>query len=269
MSFIRKFFQFRETPDPTSVKPFLEHLEDLRWTLMKMAGALVIGMIIAFSFRVQIMHVLQSPLRDIDPELVNSLQVLGIMDPLVISLKLAFYAGIIITFPFLIYFLAQFVVPALTTSEKKLVIPVILGGFLLFAGGVCFSYFYVLPQTLRFFFGFSAELELVQRPTAVSYFSFVSHMSISLGAAFELPLVVLALNYLGFLGFEKMRQTRIFAIPILFVLAAVIAPTPDPFTLFAVAIPMCLLYEACIWLIFLMERARSKKSLAVMPPAGE
>ena len=268
MSFIRKIFQFRETPDPASVKPFLEHLEDLRWTLIKMAGALIAGMIVAFSFRVEIMHILQKPLRDIDPELVNSLQVLGILDPLVISLKLAFYVGIIITFPFLIYFLAQFIVPALTGTEKKLVIPVILGGFMLFAGGVCFAYFYVLPQTLRFFFGFSAELELVQRPTAVSYFSFVSHMSISLGAAFELPMVVLALNYLGLLSFQRMKQTRIFAIPILFALAAVIAPTPDPFTLFAVAVPMCLLYEACIWLIYLLERARSKKSLATMT-AGE
>ncbi len=268
MSFLRKIFKFRETPDPASVKPFLDHLEDLRWTVMKMVGALAVGMIVAFSFRVEIMRVLQKPLRDIDPELVNSLQVLGILDPLVISLKLAFYVGIIISFPFLIYFLAQFVIPALTTSEKKLVIPVILGGFLLFSGGVAFSYFYVLPQTLRFFFGFSADLDLIQRPTAVSYFSFVSHLSISLGAAFELPLVVLALNYLGFLSHQKMRETRIFAIPILFVLAAIIAPTPDPFTLFAVAIPMCLLYEGCIWLIYFLERARAKRSLAVLP-SGE
>lgn len=268
MSFIRRIFQFRETPDPASVKPFLEHLEDLRWTLIKMAVTLVVGMIAAFSFRVEIMKVLQKPLRDIDPELVNSLQVLGILDPLVISLKLAFYVGIIITFPFLIFFLAQFVIPALTKTEKKLVIPVILGGFLLFAGGVCFSYYYVLPETLRFFFGFSADLDLVQRPTAVSYFSFVSHMSISLGAAFELPLVVLALNHLGFLGYARMKQTRIFAIPIIFVIAAIIAPTPDPFTLFAVAVPMCLLYEICIWLIFLLERSRAKKSLATLPPPG-
>lgn len=264
MSFIRKIFQFRETPDPASIKPFLEHLEDLRWTLIKMVAALIAGMIVAFSFRVEIMHILQKPLRDIDPELVNSLQVLGILDPLVISIKLAFYAGIIMTFPFLIYFLAQFVIPALTTTEKKLVIPVILGGFLLFAGGVCFGYFYVLPETLRFFFSFSADLDLIQRPTAVSYFSFVSHLSISLGAAFELPLVVLALNYLGILSFERMRQTRIFAIPILFTLGAIIAPTPDPFTLFAVAVPMCVLYEACIWLIYFLERLRRKKSLAVM-----
>ena len=268
MSFIRRMFKFRETPDPASVKPFLEHLEDLRWTLIKMAIALIAGMIVAFSFRVEIMRVLQKPLHDIDPELVNSLQVLGILDPLVISLKLAFYVGIILTFPFLIFFLAQFVVPALTKTEKKLVIPVIVGGFALFAAGVSFSYFYVLPETLRFFFGFSADLDLIQRPTAVSYFSFVSHLSISLGAAFELPMVVLALNYLGFLSFQRMRQTRIFAIPIIFVIGAVIAPTPDPFTLFAVAVPMCLLYEACIWLIFLLERTRAKKSLATLPPPG-
>lgn len=268
MSLLRNIFKFRETSETDSVKPFLEHLEDLRWTLIKMAIALVVGMVMAFSFRVELMRLLQKPLHDIDPELVNTLQVLGILDPFLISLKLAFYAGIVITFPFLAFFAAQFIVPALTAKEKKLVLPIIGAGFVLFGLGVAFSYHYVLPQTLKFFFQFSKELELTQRPTAVAYFSFVTQLSIGLGAAFELPLVVLALNYLGFLGFETMRRTRIYAIPILFVLAAIIAPTPDPFTLFAVGGPMCLLYEGCIWLVWGMDRMRRRReqSLAKSVP---
>lgn len=265
MSLLSRFFRFRESGDGEVVKPFLEHLEDLRWVLIKMALVLMLGMIASFYFRIELMHVLQRPLRDIDPELVNSLQVLGILDPFVISLKLAFYAGIVLTFPFLAFFAAQFVVPALTRGEKRLVLPVIAGGFILFSLGVCFAYFYVIPETLKFFFGFSAEMQLVQRPTAVSYFSFVTQLSLGLGLSFQLPVVVLALNALGLLGFERMRQTRIYAIPLLFTLGAIIAPTPDPLTLFTIAIPMCLLYEGCIWMTWLTERWRRKRAEALEP----
>jgi sec-independent protein translocase protein TatC len=252
---LQRLFKFRESGDE-AVKPFLDHLEDLRWTLIKMALALAAAMVIAFGFRGTLMRLLQRPLHDIDPALVTNLQVLGILDPLVISLKLAFYAGLVFAFPALLLFAGQFVMPALEPREKKLLLPVVAGGFLLFLSGVSFAYFYVLPQTLSFFLQFSKDMQLVQRPTAVSYFSFVTQMCVALGLAFEMPVVVVALNALGFLSYKTMRRTRIYAIPIVLVFAAVIAPTPDPFTLFAIGLPMCLLYEACIWIAWLLERRR-------------
>src|SRR5207248_943840 len=142
--------------------------------------------------------------------LVANLQVLGIMDSILISFKLAFYAGIVVTFPLLLFFLAQFVLPALTLKEKKFVIPGIDAGFALFATGVSFSYFYVLPRTLDFCFKDAKSLDWTLRPTATFYFSFVTQLTLALGLVFELPIGVIALNYLGFLSFETMRKTRIF-----------------------------------------------------------
>jgi sec-independent protein translocase protein TatC len=258
MSLLQNLFKLRDDPNSEVVKPFLEHLEDLRWMLVKMAITLVVGMTASFFFRVELVRVLQKPLRDIDPGLVANLQVFGVMDSLLISIRLAFYAGIVLTFPLLLFFAAQFVLPALTLKEKKYIIPGILLGFILFGIGVCISYFLVLPRTLAFCYQDARSLDWTLRPPADYYFSFVTNMTLALGLAFELPILVMTLNYLGFLSVELMRKTRIYAIPVLFALAAIIAPTPDPFTLFAFAVPLCLLYESCIWLAWLLERKRSE-----------
>src|SRR5436305_657415 len=129
MSILERFFRFRDSASSDSSKPFLDRLEDLRWTLVKMGVTLAVGMALSFANRVEIVRVLQKPLRDIDPALVANLQVLGIMDSILISFKLAFYAGIVVTFPLLLFFLAQFVLPALTLKEKKFLIPGIAAGF--------------------------------------------------------------------------------------------------------------------------------------------
>jgi sec-independent protein translocase protein TatC len=257
MSLLTQLFKLREDPKSEVVKPFLEHLEDLRWMLIKSVITLIVGMMLCFGFRGELVRVLQKPLRDIDPGLVSNLQVFGIMDSLLISFKLAFYAGIVVTFPLLLFFIAQFVMPALTFKERKFLIPGILIGFILFGIGVCVSYFFVLPHTLEFCYKDARSLDWTLRPPASYYFSFVTNMTLALGLAFELPVVVMALNYLGFLSVATMRRTRLYAIPLLFVLAAVIAPTPDPFTLFAFAAPLCLLYESCIWLAWMIERRRA------------
>ena len=255
--FQNKIFKFREQGDQN--KPFLDHLEDLRWMLAKMGVTLLVGMMICFAFRQPLVRILQQPLKDIDPTLVSNLQVFGIMDSLMISIKLAFYAGIVITFPLLLFFLAQFVLPALTLKEKKFLVPGIFLGFILFASGVGLSYFMILPRTLAFCYQDAKSLDWTLRPPATYYFAFVTNMSLALGLAFELPIVVMALNYLGFLSVDLMQRTRIYAIPLLFVLAAVIAPTPDPFTLMAFAVPLCLLYEICIWLAWFIERHRERE----------
>lgn len=227
--------------------------------LIKMVITLMLGMMVSFFFRTDLVRVLQKPLRDIDPSLVANLQIFGVMDSLLISMKLAFYAGIVVTFPLLLFYLAEFVLPALTLKEKKFILPGILFGFGLFAIGVGVSYFLVLPHTLEFCFKDAKAMDWTLRPPATYYFSFVTNMTLALGLAFELPIVVICLNYLGFLSVATMRKTRIYAVPALFTLAAIIAPTPDPFTLFAFGIPLCLLYEACIWIAWLMERKRDKE----------
>src|SRR5438128_3791500 len=114
---LRDVFKFRELPESETSKPFLEHLEDLRWTVVKMAITLVLAMIVCFAFRSILVRVMQAPLHDLDPQ-VGALKALGITDSLVISFLLAFYAGIVISFSLLLYFVAGFVLPSLTAVYK-------------------------------------------------------------------------------------------------------------------------------------------------------
>jgi sec-independent protein translocase protein TatC len=261
-----RIFKFREGEEnPEAVKPFLDHLEDLRWMLVKIAITLVIGMAVAFAFRGPLVEVVQRPLHQVDPHLVARLQVLGVTDPLVIIFEVSFYAGIVITFPILLFYLAQFVLPALTLHERKVVLPAIAASFSLFIVGVLFSYFCVLPQTLGFFFGFARSLEWTPTWQVRDYFAFVTQITIAFGLAFELPIVVLVLVYLRVLTSGFLRRTRAFAIVIILCLAVIIAPTPDVVTFLSLGVPMCMLYEICIWLGWFVERSRLKKEKALTP----
>jgi len=265
MPLLDKIFKFREGEEENSegVKPFLDHLEDLRWMLVKIAITLAVGMAVSFAFRGPLVELVQRPLHQVDPLAVARLQVLGVTDPLIIIFDVSFYAGIVITFPVLLFYVAQFVLPALTFRERKIILPAILVSFGLFAVGVLFCYFCVLPQTLHFFFGFAKALEWTPTWQVRDYFSFVTQITLAFGLAFELPIVVFLLVYLRVLTSGFLRRTRPFAIIIILCLAMVIAPTPDVITFLSLGVPMCLLYELCIWLGWFVERARLKKQKAL------
>jgi sec-independent protein translocase protein TatC len=254
---LRNFFKFREVPDSESAKPFLEHLEDLRWTVVKMAITLFGAMIICFAFRQQLVQVMQRPLHDIDPK-IGALRALGITDSITISFSLAFYAGIVLSFPILLYFLAEFVLPALTAVEKRLMLPAIFVSFMLFLIGVAFCYFWLLPKTILFFFNDTASLGWLPAWTVQEYYSFVTRFTIGFGLAFELPVVVLALVRFGLVTYEFMSKTRPYAVVLIFILAAVITPTPDMLTMLAMGGPMYVLYESCIWIAWFMRSKTPK-----------
>ncbi|HEV2095006.1 MAG TPA: twin-arginine translocase subunit TatC [Chthoniobacterales bacterium] len=257
---LRNFFKFRESPDSATSKPFLEHLEDLRWTIVKMAIALVIAMILCFACRSLLVRVMQAPLHVVDPK-IGALRALGITDSITISFHLAFYAGIVLSFPLLLYFLAEFVLPALTVMEKRFVLPAVFVSFALFLLGVVCCYFWLLPKTILFFFHDTQSLGWTPAWTVQEYYSFVTRFTLGFGLAFELPVVVLALVRFGLVTYEFMARTRPYAIVLIFVLATIITPTPDILTLLALGLPMCLLYESCIWIAWFMQR-RARKRLA-------
>src|ERR1700730_13849306 len=187
-------FKFRELPESETSKPFLEHLEDLRWTVVKMAITLVLAMLVCFAFRSLLVRVMQAPLHDVDPQ-VGALKALGITDSIVISFHLAFYAGIVVSFPLLLYFVAGFVLPALTAVEKRFLFPAIVGSFGLFLLGVAVCYFWLLPKTILFFFRDTQSLGWTPTWTVQQYYSFVTKFVLGFGLAFELPVVVLSLLY--------------------------------------------------------------------------
>jgi sec-independent protein translocase protein TatC len=255
MALLDRLFQLREESDQP--KPFLQHLEELRWTCIKIACVLFVSMAACLVFQKDLVWLMEEPLNRIDPGLVSKLQNLGVIDPITISFSLAFYAGIVLAFPFLLFFLAQFVLPGLTRREKKVILPAIAAGSGLFLSGVLLCYFVILPETLRFCFNYSKSLNFAPSWTVREYFSFVTQMMIAFGAAFELPVVVAALVYLGILSFSFLNRTRPYAYILVLFLAAILAPTPDPVSFLALGLPMCLLYEACIWMAWFLEKRRA------------
>ena len=119
---LRDVFSFRDPPESESSKPFLEHLEDLRWTIVRMAITVVVSMAACFAFRQRLVLVLQRPLYEVGVQ-AGALRALGITDSITISFHLAFYAGIVLSFPILLYFIAQFVLPALNCGREAFSLP--------------------------------------------------------------------------------------------------------------------------------------------------
>src|SRR5437773_8622750 len=148
---LRDIFKFRDLPESETSKPFLEHLEDLRWMIVKIAMTLAVAMIVCFAFRATLVRILQAPLHDVGSQ-IGTLKELGITDSIVISFHLAFYSGIVVSFPLLLYFLAEFVLPALTAVEKRFLFLALGVSFALFLLGVLIAYFWLLPKSILFFF---------------------------------------------------------------------------------------------------------------------
>lgn len=258
---LRDVFSFRDPPESEASKPFLEHLEDLRWTIVKIALTIIVAMILCFAFRQRLVLIMQRPLYQVGAQ-TGTLRALGITDSITISFHLAFYAGIVLSFPILLYFLAQFVLPALTSVEKRFLFPAIGVSFGLFLIGVCCCYFWLLPKTILFFFHDTQSLGWIPTWTVEEYYAFVTRFVLGFGLAFELPVVVLALVRFGLVTYGFMRRTRPYAIVLIFILATIITPTPDVLTLIALSLPMCLLYESCIWIAYFMQRKAERAAAA-------
>ena len=258
MSWLNKFFQFREQSDGDVVKPFLDHMEDLRWTLIKMGITLVIGMVIAFFFVNDLMALVQQPMIQAAPELKDKIVTRTIIEPFMVSLMLAFFAGFALALPFLGYFALSFVLPALTRQEKKFLFPGLAASFGLFMSGMLVSYYYILPETLRFFYDYSKKMQVNILWEWKDYVSFCAWLTIGFGLLCQLPVVMIALAFLGIVNFRFLNTTRPYAVTIILVLAAIVAPTPDPVTFISLGLPIIVLYEICIWLVWLIDRRKVK-----------
>ena len=264
---LKKVFSLRENREDEAVKPFLEHLEDLRQMLFKVVITLGLTMMACFAFRHQLMRVVELPLQGVPGFDMGTLRGRGPGDSMTISVHLSFYAGIILSFPVLLYFLADFILPALTDKERRLLLPGVGVGFGLFLSGVLFCYKVVLPMTLNWLA--KDQLNMGMRPEWLvgDYIGFATQFVVVFGLTFELPVIVIALVKFGLLNSGVLRRTRVYAVALILVFAAFIAPSPDPITMGIFAGPMYLLYEACIWIAYGMERAeRRRRAAEGLPP---
>ena len=177
-----------------------------------------------------------------------------------LSIKLSLYAGVVISFPLLLYFLLQFIIPGMLEHERKLLYKCMAIGFGLFLAGTLFCYFVVLPRVLTFFYTYSLEFGISNEWRIGYYLSFATQMILMFGLAFELPVVVMPFVKLGVLTYDMMKSTRRYAIVAIAILAAVITPTPDVATMMLMAVPMYALYEICIILAWMHERKENARA---------
>jgi len=237
-------------------KPFLEHLADLRMTLLGCLAAWGIGMAIVMPFAPRLFTLLRAPLAKITEHPEQFLRSLEITGGFSIALQIVLWGGLLVSAPFITFLLARFVLPGLTCRERKVIVGSL--GFVvaLFSLGVGLAYFITLPVALKIMFGLHAWLGIRAEWTAVSYVSFAIKLLLAFGLAFELPVVVVVLGYLGIVSAAFLRSKRRHAVVIILILAMLLTPGPDIFSQVVMAVPMILLYEACIWIVWLAERKK-------------
>ncbi|MCL4786988.1 MAG: twin-arginine translocase subunit TatC [Verrucomicrobia bacterium] len=309
------------------VKTFLEHLEDLRWMLIKCVVAVLVAMLVCLVGGKYLVTFLTWPLNhapqflakadkstevpvllgtnvlgrlppatldlpanetnrfvlrllpkadgtnlvlamqldtqppDLKQSSTPGLITLGPLSPILVALKLAIYGGLILASPFLLYFIGQFVLPALKVREKSILFRAVAFGSVLFFIGVAFCYLVVsgfaLMATVQFseWMGFGAE-----QWRAEEYITFMCRFMLGMGLAFELPVVILTLVKIELLDYEQLVRFRQYAIVGNLVLAAFATPSGDPFTMFLMAIPLQFLYEISVLVAWYWKRKERKQA---------
>ena len=173
----------------------------------------------------------------------------GLAEQFVIHMKAALCVGVLCASPYILYQLFRFVSPALYADERKYVVRVVGGGYAMFLLGVSISYFLIFPLTFRFLGTYQVSGEVENMISLQSYISTLMTMSLAMGLVFEIPILSWLFAKLGFLSAGFMRRYRKHAVVVILVVAAIITPTSDVFTLSLVALPMWLLYEVSIWVV--------------------
>lgn len=362
MFLLRQLFRMRESmqisPPDQAEMPFLDHLEDLRLTIIRMAATVVIAMAACFGFAPSVMSLLRMPVdrvwedyearhlpygvstqdwlsaktlasvrHDLSPaatevlkartapdtwklaELVpllraaevlppghredflraslpgddalplllalhesgavlreaqgrEALKLMGAFQPgeaFLLSLQISFFGGILLSAPLLMYYLLRFIVPGLLEHERALLYRCIAAGSGLFLGGCAFAYFLVLPRVLSFFYSYSLDMGIENDWRIGYYLTFAAKLVFVFGIIFELPVIVMPLVKLGILSYPLMKRTRPYALVACFAVALLLSPAPDPGTMLIMALPMYMLYEACILYARFQEKRRQQE----------
>ena len=232
---------------------FLEHLEELRWRLIKSFISITFGSILSFGFIDKILSILLLP--TLETTIPINIQVLSVQGMFIIKWFISFISGFILAFPVLIYQLWKFISPGLKVNEKKYVFPIVFFSFSSFVIGISFGYFVLIPFSLEFFS--SIGMGNVENNYSIQYyFSFLSWLLLGSGVIFQLPVVSLMLSALGLLTPAFMRHYRRHSIVSIFILSSFITP-PDPVSMLIMAVPLILLYELSIGISWLVNRDKT------------
>jgi sec-independent protein translocase protein TatC len=239
-------------------QPFVTHLVELRDRMIKAAYGLGIALILLAIWPGPSLLIdwLAIPIRNHMPPGTKQLIATGVFSPFFIPLKVLFMAGILLSLPWLIYQAWAFIAPGLYGHEKRFALPLIVFGSLLAYAGIAFVQFFVLNRMFEFIQRFTPAT-VQATPDIASYVETLLGLYIAFGLAFQVPIVVILLVRVGLVTIEQLKSFRSYFIVLVFVIAAVITP-PDVVSQLALAIPMCLLYEAGIWAAQLFIKGAKK-----------
>ncbi|HHW60420.1 MAG TPA: twin-arginine translocase subunit TatC [Syntrophomonadaceae bacterium] len=236
---------------PDEKQTLVEHLEDLRKSILISVIAIIIAAVFCFYYSEQILNIIIIPLKSFNENLV----VTGVAEAFIVKLKLAFLAGFILAFPVVVWAIWRFFKPALYPRERRYIYIIFPVTVLLFVAGVLFSYFGVLRLVINFMIYMAGEnLETMFKVD--QYVSFVMAFTIPFGIVFELPVVVYFLARFGLITSEWLATNRKYALLVIVVLSSILTPGGDPFSMILMASAVYLLYEISVWVAKLARPGR-------------
>jgi sec-independent protein translocase protein TatC len=260
---------------------FFDHLEVLRWHLIRSALAIVVCALVVgyfydyifdkiilgiqspdfptYRFMCEVSRLLHIDGICIDKGMIVPLQNTAMFGQVTMLLQYSIIIGLVIAFPYVIYELWRFVAPALQPEDQKKTSRIILACSLFFFIGIAFCYLVIIPFSINFAVNFSVSSSIRNNFTIENYIDFFTMMLLAIGLVFELPMIVYFLSRLGILGAATMRNVRRYAVVIILIVSGVITPSPDVFTQCLVAVPIYMLYELSIFIAARNDRKREKE----------
>ncbi|MCG3173252.1 MAG: Sec-independent protein translocase protein TatC [Myxococcota bacterium] len=247
----------RDKGAPDHEMGFFDHLDELRRRILLMLYGIVACMLATFYFGRELREFLLKPIADQLPKGSGAMITIGVIDPLLVDLKVSFVAAFFLASPWVFYQVWRFVAPGLYPSERKLVIPFVLIASVFFVLGGVFAYTLALPAMFRFAVEYMSG-SVTPMLDIRENIGLVTFMLLAFGAIFETPVIVWLLTWIGVVTPEFLASTRRYAVFACFVLSALVTPTPDAVTATIVALPMIVLYEMGIQGSRLIHRTRRR-----------
>lgn len=236
---------------------FWDHLDELRAVLIRILVITAIAAVAAFCLKEELFAVVLAPrssdfityrVMGVEPFCINLMNT-GLTEQFMIHLRTALYVGVLVALPYILYQLFRFVSPALYDHERRYATLLVGSGYMMFMMGTLLNYLLIFPLTVKFLGTYQVSPDVANMLTIQSYIDTLLMMNFVMGIVFELPVVCWLLGKMGLVTAQIMSQWRRHAVVVILIVAAIITPTTDAFTLFLVALPIWLLYEMSIWIV--------------------
>ena len=244
-----------------SKAPLIEHLIELRQRLLWSVAALTVAFLISLFFADEIFGILVQPLTDAFPAGEGKLIYTKLYEAFFVEIKVAMFAAFFLAFPIISNQLWAFVAPGLYANEKKAFLPFLIATPVLFMAGASLAYFIVMPTAFKFFLGFEGPVGGLQQealPAMGDYLSLVMQFILAFGVCFQLPVLLLLLNRAGIVTREQLKGMRRYMIVGAFALAAILTP-PDVVSQLMLRIPLILLYEGSLVIMWFTDRKKKRE----------